>query len=351
MKHYIDKLIQKYNINMGKILVFLLLFAIFLIRFLVQNNIAIKPIHVIFDLYSDFLIACSKSILYLFNREILFDYSKNQIISNGYILKIDRFFFSLNQIIFILILVLITKSPIKNKVLTFIVAFFIISFYNVLRISLHSLYPDTVAVHNWFFNLILIPRWIIVVVFIHYYWKKFPDIKEIIIRKFSISEEFVNRLFLKIIIIIVCYYIVIIFAYNDIFIVNGSLLIAAILNTSKHLLELLGYTCWINNRLIYGVNVSLYMDDACLGINLMFLFASFIVLLPGSARHKLWYIPLGIIAIVMLNCIRIVMIFVNIKKYGKYSFPFEIHDLFTYPVLVFTLFLWIIWINKFFKSK
>lgn len=113
----------------------------------------------------------------------------------------------------------------------------------------------------------------------------------------------------------------------------------------------MGYESIINGRLIFYNGVSLYMDDACLGINLMFLFAAFIVVLPGSAKHKLWFIPSGIFIIILLNCLRAILIFVHISEHKTYNLPLEIHDLFTYPVLVFTFFMWYIWLNKFFRPQ
>jgi exosortase/archaeosortase family protein len=207
------------------------------------------------------------------------------------------------------------------------------------------------SVHNWLFNLLLIPRWLIVLFFIYYYWNKFPEIKGVIERKFDFSSELLRYTFIKIALIVVIYQLFIIITFNNYFYLNGTHLIWLILNTSKYLIQFLGYNCLISNRIIYGDNASLYMDDACLGIDLMFLFASFIVVIPGKIKHKIWFIPLGILIILLLNCLRVVLIFVNLSKNRSYSLPLEIHDLFTYPVLIFTLLLWIIWINKFLIKK
>ncbi len=345
------KIFKKYPINKKAALVILVLFIILLIRFLIQNNVILKPIQHLFNFYADFLIFLVRANFYFFSSEIHFDFVNNEIINSGQIIRINRFFFSANQIVAVFVLLLITKSPIISKLKTFIIGFILISVYNSIRISLHILYPETIAVHHWFFNLVLIPRWLIVLIIIYIYWSKYPSIIEMITNKFNFSASFINHLYLKIGILIISYYIVIIIAYNELFFINGTLLISFILNLSKNIIELLGYDCWINNRLIYGNYASLYMDDACLGINLMFLFASFILLLPGSNKHKLWYIPLGLFIIVLLNVLRVVLIFINMSKSGAYTMAVEIHDLFTYPVLVFTFFMWVIWLNRFFKLK
>jgi len=342
---------KKLDLTPSKIIVFAFILLVVLFNFLLQNKVFISPIQFILDLYAHFLMAQSKLLLYFIRSEISFDFIKNQVLSQGHILTIDRFYFSLFQIVVALTIVLLTNSLIIYKAVSFIVVFMIISLYNSIRISLHAIYPETATVHNWFFNLVLIPRWLIVLGFAWYYWRKFPTLLDFLKKKFGFDDKFIQVTFLKIAALIAIYYIVVIFTFNDLIFLNGSLFISFILNISKNFIQFLGYDCWINNRLIYGRVASLYMDDSCMGVNLMFLFASFIALLPGALKHKLWYIPAGLIVIVLLNCLRIVFIFVNITKSGKYDMYMEIHDLFTYPVLVFTFVMWMIWINRFFKPK
>ncbi len=351
MKESFFKFIQKYHITKWKIVVLSVLFLLFVLRFLIQGNVLIKPVLFVFDLYANILILNTKLILYFLNQHLIFDFTGNQIINNEAILNIDRFYFSINQIVSTFIIVLITKSPVLNKIKSFLLVFLILTVYNSIRISFHAIYPHTISVHNWAFNLVLIPRWLIVILFVKFYWKQFPELKEKIKRKLGFSEKLMQLTFVKIAVLIVIYQLVVIIAFNNFFIINGDLLISFVLKTSKLFIDWMGYDCWINYRLIYGNNASLYMDDACLGIDLMFLFASFIYVIPGSEKHKIWYIPMGLFIIILLNCVRVILIFINLSKNSTYNIPLEIHDLFTYPVLVLTLFLWIIWVNKFVKLK
>jgi exosortase/archaeosortase family protein len=227
-----------------------------------------------------------------------------------------------------------------------------ISVYNVLRISIHAIHPETISVHNWIFNLILIPRWIIVIALFHFYWKKHPSIKSFISGKLHLTEKFWEKLFLNLSIVNIVYFLTIIFIFNRFFFLNGELLLKVILNLSKSILDFFGYESWIIEKTISGSKAALFMDDSCIGMNLMFLFATFIALLPGSVKHKLWFIPMGLIMIVLFNSTRIALIFISVSENnGKYILPLEIHDLFTYPVLILTLLLWIVWINRFFMPK
>ena len=198
------------------------------------------------------------------------------------------------------------------------------------------------------FNILLIPRWIILSTLIYCYWNKFPTIKDFILRKIKISENFYNKFFIKLMLVIVFYHLTIIFVFNNIFFLNGELLVNSILSTSNYFINFVGYESWLAGKTLWGYDVALYMDDSCIGINLMFLFAAFIAMLPGSFWHKLWFIPSGLLIIVIFNITRIVFIFISISNNkGEYNLPLEIHDIFTFPVLGFTLLLWIIWINKF----
>ncbi len=282
------------------------------------------------------------------NAGLTFDY-QNQIIQAGEkIIKINAFFYSLNQIALLFIIVLITRSSYKSKILYMLSAVFIYTFYNILRITVHSLYPETLYTKNWLFNLLLIPQWIIFIFFINYYWQKHPSLKNLITEKYKIQDcaykSFINKLYY----VVVIYYLMMMIIYNNIFIINGELLVNAILKSSNYFINLLGDDAILTGRTLRSSRAALYMDDSCVGINLMFLFAAFIFLMPGKNIHKLWFIPAGLLAIIAYNITRIVLIYESIaNNSGKYVLPVEIHDIFTYPVLIFTFFMWTIWINKF----
>jgi exosortase/archaeosortase family protein len=70
------------------------------------------------------------------------------------------------------------------------------------------------------------------------------------------------------------------------------------------------------------------------------------VLFPGPWRHKLWYIPLGIIVIHFVNLVRIVGLSVSLLHWSQHF-----HFLHTYIFKTFFYFmiflLWVIWAEKF----
>jgi len=346
---FIFEYLKSLKLNTEKIIIITFIALMIILRYIVQVNPGFQPFQIVSNLYSDLLIFNSQIILYFINPDIFFNFTNNQIINGLSVLKIDRFYFSINQIIAILILVLITKSSIRDRILCFAIGLLIFSIYNSIRISIHAVFPETISVHNWIFNLILIPRWAIVFLFYYFYWNRYPVIKNLIINKLNLSEKIFKQIFINLIIVNAFYYFTIIVAFNSYFFINGELLVNLILRISKNSLEFFGYDSLIENRSLLGEKASLFMDDACIGIDLMFLFATFIALLPGSTKNKIWYIPMGLTIIILMNALRIVLIFISISNNeGQYVLPIEIHDAFTYPVLVFTLILWIIWIDKFY---
>ncbi len=298
--------------------------------------------------YSGILMMLSQIMLKLNSAGVIFDYTKNTIISNGKTISINEFFYSLNQLAILFIVVLITKSTYQDKLIFFFTGFIVYSIYNSLRIVIHTLYPGTLYIKNELFNLLLIPQWIILLWLIALYWQKNPQIINFLSKKYKIRKGQFKSFAVKLSFAIVAYYLMLIVFYSEDFMLNGQLLVHALLNASRYFINLLGYDTLLIGRILRNEQAALYMDDSCVGINLIFLFAVFVILMPGALKHKLWFIPAGIIFIMIYNIARIVLIFLSlVRNEGEYLLPIEIHDIFTYPVLLFTFFMWMIWINKF----
>jgi len=67
---------------------------------------------------------------------------------------------------------------------------------------------------------------------------------------------------------------------------------------------------------------------------------------PGPIKHKLWYIPLGILFTHLINALRVIALV--IIAYMKPEWLNFNHDYtFTIIVYAFVFMLWWIWINKF----
>lgn len=84
----------------------------------------------------------------------------------------------------------------------------------------------------------------------------------------------------------------------------------------------------------------------CDGIVLFALFIVFIVSYPGPIKHKLWYLPLGLIIIHFLNVARVVGLAL-IVHYEESWLAFNHDYTFTWIVYGVVFGLWWFWINKF----
>ncbi|MFT4660852.1 MAG: exosortase family protein XrtF [Patiriisocius sp.] len=92
--------------------------------------------------------------------------------------------------------------------------------------------------------------------------------------------------------------------------------------------------------------LGLWIGDPCNGLNLFALFSIFIACYPGKWKNKLWFIPLGILSIHLINVIRIVALCIIVSiDYAYLDFQ---HD-YTFTVIVygFMFLLWIWWANRF----
>lgn len=80
---------------------------------------------------------------------------------------------------------------------------------------------------------------------------------------------------------------------------------------------------------------------SCSGLKQMFVFFCIIAFYPGAEKHKLWYIPVGLVLIWILNVIRISAL---VGLFESFSTQFDLfHELSKY-VFYFVIFMfWVLW--------
>jgi exosortase family protein XrtF len=120
---------------------------------------------------------------------------------------------------------------------------------------------------------------------------------------------------------------------------------------TDNILLLFGFELWTDVNDVVGNYVGianghpLEVGAPCDGIVLLALFSCFILAFPGKWRNKLWFMPAGLIAIHLINVLRIFCLALIIH-YKPSALDFN-HD-YTFTILVygFVFYLWWIWINK-----
>lgn len=120
---------------------------------------------------------------------------------------------------------------------------------------------------------------------------------------------------------------------------------------TDNILLLFGFELWTDVNDVVGNYVGianghpLEVGAPCDGIVLLALFSCFILAFPGKWKNKLWFMPVGLIAIHLINVLRIFCLALIIH-YKPSALDFN-HD-YTFTILVygFVFYLWWIWINK-----
>lgn len=98
---------------------------------------------------------------------------------------------------------------------------------------------------------------------------------------------------------------------------------------------------------IDGTN-GIWIGDPCNGLTLFALFTGFVIAFPGPIKTKAWFIPVGLMAIHILNILRIIALALII-----YYFPdpevLEFNHTYTFTLIVygFVFWLWYLWANRF----
>jgi exosortase family protein XrtF len=137
---------------------------------------------------------------------------------------------------------------------------------------------------------------------------------------------------------------------------GDQLFIREIINLCKWIFDLMGYQTFaskeVNDFQVFGIDGSngVWIGGPCNGITLMFLFAIFVIAYPGNIKHKLWYVPLGILIVHTINIARIIALAL-IAKYDYTYLDFNHTYTFTFLAYSAVFGLWMIWVNKLSGTK
>jgi exosortase/archaeosortase family protein len=113
---------------------------------------------------------------------------------------------------------------------------------------------------------------------------------------------------------------------------------------TAYIVRIFGYHATSTGNVIHLLDYSynLSIAEHCLAIPAMVVFAFSILLFKGKMSDKLWFIPLGLIAIFFINLIRIV----SVAMAGTY-FSVEMHDFLhrtVYLIITYaTILLMVVW--------
>lgn len=128
-------------------------------------------------------------------------------------------------------------------------------------------------------------------------------------------------------------------------------------------------TSWVSNQTVtilnfMGLNTETLVDDfapkvrllldghsvvsvyeGCNGLNVMIIFAAFLVAYSGNMKRLLWFVPFGLLVTHLMNLTRIVLLFFVAEYYENYLY-FTHKYIFTAAIYVVILILWYWWIVR-----
>jgi len=87
------------------------------------------------------------------------------------------------------------------------------------------------------------------------------------------------------------------------------------------------------------------VGDPCNGLALYALFAGFVLAYPGAGRRKVWFILLGVLAIYLLNVLRVAALALN-HTYWYHTVDFNHHYTFTFVAYGAIIGLWPLWLRR-----
>jgi exosortase family protein XrtF len=114
-------------------------------------------------------------------------------------------------------------------------------------------------------------------------------------------------------------------------------------------LRLLGFAATVSsaqaNLILMQEVPTVFIAPYCDGMVLYALFAGFVLAFPGSYQRKLWFIPLGVGLIYLVNVVRIIVLCLN-HHYSHQTVDFNHHYTFTFVEYGFIFLLWIWWATR-----
>ncbi|MBQ7387769.1 MAG: exosortase/archaeosortase family protein [Paludibacteraceae bacterium] len=105
-----------------------------------------------------------------------------------------------------------------------------------------------------------------------------------------------------------------------------------------------------NTRIVFQNNQAMNIVWACSGLKQMVIFSFVIICSRGDWRHKLWFIPLGLLACHVYNILRIAFLG-WIVEYHQEQFDFYHEYITKYLFYGIIFLLWVCWNEHFNKSK
>ncbi|MCB9192346.1 MAG: exosortase/archaeosortase family protein [Flavobacteriales bacterium] len=125
-----------------------------------------------------------------------------------------------------------------------------------------------------------------------------------------------------------------------------------LIEPSVWLLNVLGYGAVVVHQReidLFDLEFNAHIKNFCLGIDMMFSLSALIISFPGKWIDRLWFLPLGLIGIQLINISRITGLCLAWLTFGI-SDKIDHHDLFNIVSVIFIFFMFVLWVNRYKKE-
>lgn len=112
-------------------------------------------------------------------------------------------------------------------------------------------------------------------------------------------------------------------------------------------LSILGYdTEGQGNMVLIDGQPVVLVADACNGLELFALYVGFLLCFPGKWKYKIFFVPIGIVLIFVINVIREMVLALNYKFFQE-TFDFNHKYTYVFVVYLFVFAIWRFWLNRY----
>lgn len=113
---------------------------------------------------------------------------------------------------------------------------------------------------------------------------------------------------------------------------------------SGGLLSLLGYGVEVRGTQVWMGQTGIELVAGCNGLSVLSLFVGFVVAFPGAWLRRAWYIPFGVLVLVLTNIVRCAVLLVLLDRMpGAFDLAHGGPGLVVFYAVVFLL--WVLWAN------
>ena len=119
---------------------------------------------------------------------------------------------------------------------------------------------------------------------------------------------------------------------------------AALIGVFRHQTAVVSYPPY-QHLIVVDALASVSVATACNGLPMLYLFAAFILAYPGPWRRKVWFIPAGLLAIHVLNLLRIAGLSHLVNTGHRWAY--ELNHKYLFQIIVYGAIglFWVLWIS------